>query len=208
MPLQNRVDPWGQLNAVPTRGSLMGNRGILHNGSRQIVRPWARKSWVACALEFNEIRRKVFGEGTYSELFFLDEATAFAAGHRPCNYCRKPRFREFKAAWLRANRPDSGIRDTLISEIDKALHAERAIAGGGRVRFGAALNDLPPGALFEHEGAAFLIRIGAVHRWSFEVYTLSSPKVGFQALNVLTPASIVSTYEQGFAPCVRASAGS
>ena len=80
MSLQNRVDPWGKLNAVSMRGSLMGNRGILHNESRQIVRPWAGKSWVTCALQFNDVHRLVFDKGTYSELFFLDEATAFAAG--------------------------------------------------------------------------------------------------------------------------------
>ena len=207
MPLQNRVDPWGKLNAVPMRGSLMGNRGILHNESRQIVRPWAGKSWVTCALQFKDNQQpgKVFSDGSYSELFFIDEATAFAAGHRPCNYCRKLRYAEFKSAWLRANRPDA-VGNTPITEVDKALHAERAIPGGGKVMFSAAVKDLPSGTMFEHEGAAFLVWKGAIHRWSFDGYTPSSLQVDTQAVNVLTPASIVRMYANGFIPDVRASA--
>ena len=205
MSLQNRVDPWGKLNAVSMRGSLMGNRGILHNESRQIVRPWAGKSWVTCALQFNEVHRPVFDKGTYSELFFLDEATAFAAGHRPCNFCRKPRYTEFKAAWLRTNRPDA-VGNTLITEIDKVLHAERAIPGGGKVMFSAAVQDLPSGAMFEHEGAAFLVWNGAVQRWSFEGYAPSTLQAGPQQVDVLTPASIVRMYANGFIPNVHTSA--
>jgi hypothetical protein len=94
------------LHAVPTRGSLIGNRGILHNELGQIVRPWAGKSWVTCALQFKGIHRAVFSTGTYFEVFFLVEATAFAAGHRPCIYCGELRYAAFKNAWLRANRLD------------------------------------------------------------------------------------------------------
>jgi len=206
MPLQNRVDPWGKLQAVPMRGSLMGNRGILHNESRQIVRPWAGKSWVTCALQFNGIHRSVFDAGSYSELFFLDEATAFAAGHRPCNYCRKPRYAEFKNAWLAANRPDA-VGNTLITDVDKVLHAERAIPGGGKVMFSAAVKDLPSGTIFEHENVAFLVWKKAIHRWSFSGYTPSSFHIGAQPVNVLTPASIVRIYANGFIPDVHASAG-
>ena len=209
MPLQNRVDPWGKLNAVPMRGSLMGNRGILHNESRQIVRPWAGKSWVTCVLQFegSQQKRKVFSEGSYSELFFLDEATAFAAGHRPCNYCRKPRYTEFKNAWLRTNRPNV-VGNTPITEVDKVLHAERAIPGGGKIMFSAAVKDLPSGAMFEHEGAAFLVWKEAIHRWSADGYIPSSLQVGLQPVNVLTPASIVRIYRDGFIPGVHASAES
>ena len=207
MPLQNRVDPWGQLKAVPMRGSLMGNRGILHNGSRQIVRPWAGKSWVTCALRYNDIHRTVFSAGSYSELFFLDDATAFAAGHRPCNTCRKPRYGEFKTAWVRANHPDSAAGNVAITEIDKVLHAERAIAGGGKVRFNAPLNTLPSGTLFEYEDAAFLVWRGAAHRWSFDGYSRSALQVGPQAVKVLTPASVVRMFRSGFVPSVHVSAG-
>ncbi len=95
-PLQNRVDPWGYLRATSARGSLMGNRGILHNQEKRIVRPWAHKAWIACLLSYGSVRRAVFAPGNYSELFFLDEATALSAGHRPCGQCQRERYRLFK----------------------------------------------------------------------------------------------------------------
>ena len=205
MNLQNRVDPWGQLKSVPMRGSLMGNRGILHNGSRQIVRPWAGKSWVTCALQFNDIHRTIFAEGSYSELFFLDEATAFAAGHRPCNHCRKSRYAEFKTAWVRGNRPGAAEGNMLVTEIDKVLHTERAIPGGGKVKFHSLVSTLPSGTMFEYEGAAFLVWMAAAHRWSFEGYIPSSLQLDHETVNVLTPASIVRMFESGFTPSVHAS---
>lgn len=85
----------------------MGNRGILHDDGNRIVRPWAHKAWVTCLLEFNGVKRpKPFSPGNYSELFFMDEATAFAAGHRPCAHCQRARHREFKDSWVRANGAD------------------------------------------------------------------------------------------------------
>lgn len=183
----------------------MGNRGILHNGLRQVVRPWAGKSWITCALQFKGIHRTVFSEGAYSELFFLDEATAFAAGHRPCNYCNRQRFREFQTAWLRANRPGAASTNLPIAEIDKVLHAERAVPGGGKAKFSAALDDLPPGTLFEHEDSAFLVWNDAVYRWSFDGYALSPLGITPQLANVLTPMSIVQMYKSGFAPRVHES---
>jgi hypothetical protein len=125
MPLQNRVDPWGRLHSVAARGAWMGNRGVLHDATRQIVRPWRLKAWILCRLEFKGRRRRVFAPARYSELFFLDEATAFAAGHRPCAECNRERFNQFKRAWR------SGAR---AAEIDAALHAERIAGGATRVR--------------------------------------------------------------------------
>jgi hypothetical protein len=84
MPFQNRVDPYGELHAVPTRGAWLGNRGILHDDAQRIVVPWRLKRWLICTLHFKDRHRAVFTPHRYSELFFLDEATAFAAGHRPC----------------------------------------------------------------------------------------------------------------------------
>lgn len=104
MTLQNRVDPSGRLCAVQSRGMLMGNRGILHNDRNEIIKPRAHKAWVTCLLEYKGIKRpKPFSKGSYSELFFLDEATAFAAGHLPCAYCQRARHLAFKASWVRAN---------------------------------------------------------------------------------------------------------
>jgi hypothetical protein len=106
----------------------MGNRGILHD-EQQIVRPWKHKAWVTCQLLFNGRQRKVFGPGTYSELFFLDEATALSAGHRPCGECRRQRFNEFKATWTQANTEGKAT----VADIDRQLHQERAVRGGGKV---------------------------------------------------------------------------
>ena len=133
MPLQNRVDPWGQLRAVPARGSLLGNRGILHNQAQEIVTSWRTKAWITCQLVWKGRRRIVMRPGSYTELFFLDEATAFAAGHRPCAECRRGRFTEFKAAWLAANPGVTSSATPPMAEIDKVLHAERMRKGGGEV---------------------------------------------------------------------------
>jgi hypothetical protein len=109
MPLQNRVDPWGRLVALNLRGTWLGNRGILHNEKKKIIAPWRHKAWVTCQLEFKGRKRQIFSPGSYSELFFLDEVTAFAAGHRPCAECRRDRYNEFKAAWLAMNLPGSSV---------------------------------------------------------------------------------------------------
>lgn len=156
--LQNRVDPWGGLRAVSNRGALMGNRGILHDAENTIVRPWAHKAWVTCLLEFNGIERpRPFSDGNYSELFFLDEATAFAAGHRPCAHCQRERHRAFKDAWVRANVVNEVLSTTLMPTVDRVLHAERCIPGGRKVTFDAAIAELPLGAMFEYEAASYLV---------------------------------------------------
>lgn len=151
MPLQNRVDPWGNLIAVGARGAWLGNRGILHDANRNIVTAWKHKSWITCQLTFRGRRRQVFAPNRYSELFFLDEATAFAAGHRPCAECRRERYMEFKAAWLEANVGLSS-KSLPIAEIDKQLHSERTRRGGGKVTYKADFNSLPPGTFIERDG--------------------------------------------------------
>lgn len=208
MPLQNRVDPWGSLNAVPTKAATrMGNRGILHDESSRIVRPWAHKAWVTCLLSFREIkRRRPFSKGTYSELFFLDEATAFAAGHRPCAYCQRERHQIFKIAWLQANIDDQCRTSIHMPEIDKTLHNERAIRGGGKQTFDTKLSDLPIGAIFEHDRNAFLVANRGYLPWSFERYGRPTSIDGTTPVRVLTPRSIVRTFANGFVPYVHPSA--
>jgi hypothetical protein len=205
--LQNRVDPWGALHAIASRGALMGNRGILHNGDNKIVRQWAQHAWVTCLLEFNGIKRpKPFSPGNYSELFFLDEATAFAAGHRPCAHCQRARHREFKDAWVRANVAEESRTTTLMPDVDKVLHAERSVPGGRKVTFDAPLVELPRGAMFEYEKAAYLVLARGYLPWSFEGY--GAPKVidAAAVVKVLTPRSIVRAFAAGFAPIVHQSA--
>ena len=193
MPLQNRVDPWGRLHSVAARGAWMGNRGVLHDASRQIVRPWRLKAWILCRLEFKGRRREVFAPGRYSELFFLDEATAFSAGHRPCAECNRERFNAFKHAWPSAAK---------AAEIDDVLHAER-IAGG----YEARLDELPDGVMIERDAAALLVRGEALHAWSFAGYGAPLPRLpGAIRVRVLTPRSMVRAIAQGLSPQIHPSA--
>jgi hypothetical protein len=125
MPRQNRVDPFSEIIATPARGTLMGNRGRLHNESGQIIRPYKGKRWIICQLQYKGRRRQIMAPGRYTELFFLDEATALAAGHRPCAECSRSRFKEFVEAWVQAN-PEL-ITGTKVSagQLDTILHQER-----------------------------------------------------------------------------------
>src|SRR5919204_6549006 len=106
MPRQNRVTPFGEIVATPERGTLMGNRGVLHDGEGRIRRPWQLRRWLVCVLDLKGRKRRVMTPGRYTELFFLDEATALAAGHRPCAECRRARFLAFCSAWGTANPGD------------------------------------------------------------------------------------------------------
>lgn len=205
--LQNRVDPWGRLCADPSRGALMGNRGILHDDANNIVRPWAHKAWVTCLLEFKGVKRtRPFSRGNYSELFFIDEATAFAAGHRPCAYCQRQRHLAFKEAWLRANMAEESRAATSMKEVDAILHAERAIRGGGKMSFDAMLRELPSGVIFEHEQHAYLVSSQRTYlRWSFGGYAEARDIEPTAIVKVLTPRSIVRAFGHGFSPLVHAS---
>lgn len=207
MPLQNRVDPWGRLNAVPERGAWMGNRGILHGEDRRVLAPWRHQAWVTCRLEFKGRHREVFSPHRYSELFFLDEATAFAAGHRPCAECRRERYEEFKGLWCEANLGVSDPRVVPVARIDRRLHAERASRGGGKVTFRARFGELPDGAFIEHGGGAWLLWGGALCRWSPAGYSRPGLELaGADVVTVLTPASVVKVFERGLRPRVHASA--
>jgi hypothetical protein len=124
MPLPNRVDPWGNILAVSARGTFLGNRGILHNDKNRIIKPYQHQSWVTCSLKFKNRKRKFMSPGAYTELFFLDEATAFAAGHRPCGECRRDRYNDFKDYWVKAN-IENQASDIKVSVINKTMHKER-----------------------------------------------------------------------------------
>jgi hypothetical protein len=200
--LQNRVDPWGMLRTVPDRGSLMGNRGILHNEERSIVKPWAHKHWVTCLLAFNNIKRPSPFSTTnhYSELFFVDEANAFSAGHRPCAFCQRMRSNEFKAAWLRANVDAPDRASYSLSKIDAVLHNERAQRGGGKLVFEESLSQLPVGTMFEWNGDAHLVTTNGNLPWSFAGYGAPVELDRESRVKVLTPASIVKAFQVGFVP--------
>jgi hypothetical protein len=202
MPFQNRVDPYGRLHAVPERGAWMGNRGVLIDAGRRVVAEWRLKRWITCVLRFKDRHREVFTPGRYTELFFLDEATSLAAGHRPCAECRRTRYEEFRDAWTAAR----GGPRPAAEEMDDVLHAERAEAGGKRT-WRAALRSLPDGVLVEHGGRAFVWRRGALRPWSFRGYGRPVRAAGEKRVAVLTPESVVRAIRAGFVPQVHESAG-
>lgn len=165
----------------------MGNRGLLHNDRQEIVRSWQVKRWIYCVLEFHGRQRKVMHPGYYTELFFLDEATALAAGHRPCMECQRERGKEFKRIWNEVNEPIKSV-----DEMDAALHRERT--GPRRL---ANVKELPDGAMVSDESSVYVVRNKELLKWSFEGYsTVGNPATEFK---LVTPESIVRVLAAGFA---------
>jgi len=209
MPLQNRVTPFGEIVAVAARGTLMGNRGCLHDDQRRLVRTHAaRQDWVTCRLQFKDRRRPLMAPGKYTELFFLDEATALAAGHRPCNECRKQRFREFKAAWLAGveGREEGTV---LVTQIDPVMQADRLADRKRQRRYMAPLGALPDGVMVTFDsdhGLACLKWRGQMLRWQASGYDAMQPGDANSLVTVLTPACTVKVLAAGYVPEVHASA--
>ena len=182
----------------------MGNRGILHNAQHEIVSPWKHKAWVTCVTEPppGYPRREIFSPNHYSELFFLDEATALAAGHRPCAQCRRERFLAFKASWLKANASELAP-NTSIAALDIQLHTERARKGGIKVTYEAPLETPPPGCFIEILNQPYLLWNDQLHLWSHTGYQKSNlTLLPTTLVSVLTPASIVAMFRHGFRPQV------
>jgi hypothetical protein len=180
----------------------MGSRGgRLHNEQQQLVRVSAGRRWIACVLEFKGRRREVMGPG-YTELFFLDEASALAAGHRPCHECRRDDARRFQEAWAHAH----GVDPTtlLVDAIDRALHAERLVPVASRPML--LPGELPAGSFVLAEaGRPFLLWDGAARAWTGSGYEMPAP-LGTQPCVLLTPPSIVATLRAGYVPAVHRSA--
>ncbi len=199
MALQNRVTPFGELIATPSRGTLMGNRGCLHDEQKRIRRLFACRRWIICVLEFRGRHRTVMSPGRYTELFFLDEATALAAGHRPCAECQHERYRMFREIWSSANADLIGASLPSADEVDRVLHSER-VDGERRKRYYAArVSDLPPGVLVaDNEGRPYLVLDQRLARWEPGGYSGSIPKPGGVMFHVLTPKSIVRAIEHGY----------
>ncbi|HET7343236.1 MAG TPA: hypothetical protein VFL90_17345 [Methylomirabilota bacterium] len=203
MPLQNRITPFGALIATPARGTLMGNRGCLHDAERRIRRAFAVKRWIICLLEFEGRHRPVMAPGQYTELFFLDEATALAAGHRPCAECQRARYDLFRERW-------TGGRSALpgADALDAALHAERLGRDGAKRTYRERPSRLPPGTIVaDDSGVAWLVHESGLLRWTAAGYTRNSPAPADRSLRVLTPRSTVRVLARGYPVAVHASAG-
>jgi hypothetical protein len=198
--LQNRVDPYGNIIRTPARGNWTGNRGVLHNGDKQIVRLFKLKAWITCVLEHKGIRRQVMTPDRWTELFFRDEATSFSAGHRPCCECRRTDFNNFKHFWLKGNSEYGFNERVSIQEIDKILHAERILKNGSRIFHEEAIDTLPDGTFIEWKGSPGLILNGLVFQWSPGGYSKSEKFEGNGLTKVLTPRSIVNTFRAGYCP--------
>lgn len=207
MPLQNRVDPFGAIHAVSERGLFTGNRGIIHDPETKTLlkKRWALPAWIICVCKFRNVRRVPMGRNRpggkpgWTELFFLDEVTALAAGHRPCFFCQRERAKDFVGRFGQA----FGIAEPRAPQVDKRLHKER-LASGGRPPIVAAdeLAGLPDGTMVADGGSVYALRNGKALRWSFEGY---GDPAGFDGLagrplRVLTPATTLSVLGQGYQP--------
>ncbi|HEV2461150.1 MAG TPA: hypothetical protein VGS80_22595 [Ktedonobacterales bacterium] len=196
MPLQNRVTPFGEIVAVAERGLLMGNRGILHDENRRLVRSWQVRRWIACQTSFRGRKRELMRPHSYTELFFLDEATAFAAGHRPCAECRHADYSRFKAAWAAwSGAPASA------DQIDAVLHGDRLEGRGTHQRkrtFQETIGKLPEGTCITLDGAAWLLWQESLLAWSPAGYVARRALPTTGRVEVLTPRALVAVLSAGY----------
>jgi hypothetical protein len=198
MPLQNRVTPTGELIATPARGTFMGNRGCLHDAQKRIVRPSAVRRWIVCVKEWKGVRRPVMSPGLYTELFFLDEPTGLAAGHRPCAFCRRGRFNAFVAAWRAGNPHHLLPAGRVVDALDAVLHAER-LDGRRKRTHPAELFDLPAGAMVLIDGKPHLVEAATVREWTPFGYGEARPKRR-GPVELLTPPSVANAIAAGYTP--------
>jgi hypothetical protein len=201
-PLQNRVTPTGDIIATPHRGMFTGNRGIIHNpATKTLTRRWASQAWLTCVCEFRGRRREVMGGQSWTELFFLDEATALAAGHRPCFFCRRDAANRFRAAWEEGN----GAKDVRARDIDAVLHRERLDRGKKRLHaLTTPLRRLPDGAMVQAGAESFLIVQGQALLWSPAGYRKAHSTL--EDAMLLTPPSTLRALSAGYRPVLHPSA--
>jgi hypothetical protein len=202
VPLRNRVTPFGEIIATEARGLLFGNRGVLHDEDGRLIRVWQVRRWIACRLEFKGRRRPLLRPGRFTELFFLDEATALAAGHRPCAECRREDFVRFRDLWTEVH----GRDQRRAEDIDRALHADRITSGGGKRLHEAQLADLPDGSIMGEDGEAWLVVGGELLAWSPSGYGSRGAMSGTSTVRVLTPPSVLDVIRAGYEPMIHPTA--
>lgn len=183
MSLQNRVDPWGQIHPVPERGTMLGNRGgKFHRDDKTLgKRRWASRHWICCELHYKNLHHEAMGKG-YTSLFFLDEVTALAAGHRPCFYCRRQEAKAF-------------LGDRKVDDFDRVLHEERL-----RPPRLEDIKGVPDGAMLDISGTAFAVHGHHLLRWSFAGYVERVPRIATLQGKVLTAPSITAILRAGYKP--------
>jgi hypothetical protein len=204
-PLQNRVTPFGDIVAIPQRGTFTGNRGVIHDPATRTLLPrrWTSKAWIICVCAFRGRRRDVMARRSWTELFFLDEATALAAGHRPCFYCRRADAKAFQAAWAAGNQSELPRAPAM----DAALHGERVERRAKRLHpLPGPAAGLPDGTMVAAGAEAFLVARRRTLRWTPDGYQEASPTPAFDRL--ITPPSTVAALAAGYHPAMHPSAGS
>lgn len=198
-PLQNRVTPFGDVIAIAQRGLFIGNRGIIHDPATKTLlgRRWTTKAWLVCVLDYKGRHREVMGGRSWTELFFLDEAVALAAGHRPCFFCRRAAAEAFRAAWGKAR----GGKAPRAPEMDAVLHAERLDHGRKRVHaIPEPIGELPDGIMIAAAGESYTIAQGRAFRWSEQGYQAARQIPRADAL--LTPPSTLLAIRVGYRPAL------
>lgn len=207
MPLQNRVTPYGAIEAVPSRGTMLGNRGRLHNAHRELIRNWRTVNWLSCRLQFRGRQRQVMGPSSYTELFFLDEATSLAAGHRPCSECRNADYLRFKRSWMAA----FGLTDLPSAQtIDHTLARDRIDPGSSRqIWHEQAQSALPDGTMIQWQGCPWLVWGARVFQWTHDGYVDAAARQDLpRHVTVLTPRCTVRVLGKGYRPLVHETVGS
>lgn len=202
MALQNRVQPDGTIVAIPARGTMTGNRGIIHGPDRVLAsRRWSHKAWICCVLDWQDRKRQVMTGRNWTELFFLDEAAAMAAGHRPCGYCRRADYTRYVDAWKSA----TGVRPKA-PEMDAVLHPARVRRDKSQVTHNALFASLPLGAMIAHDGDIHLVLDTTLRPYTPDGYggAIARPIAG--TATILTPAPMIATLANGYRPALHPSA--
>jgi hypothetical protein len=202
MPLQNRVTPLGDIVAIAQRGTFTGNRGIIHDPATKTLlrKRWSNRAWIICTCSYKNRHRDVMATQSWTELFFLDEAVALAAGHRPCFACRRESAEAFRSAWSMAKR----MPKTSAPAIDEVLHRERIGDGRQRIHLlDMPIDALPDGAAIVVDGDAFIVARGLAFRWTDDGY--APPQKIHRADGLLTPPSTLQTIIAGYRPALHPS---
>lgn len=198
--LQNRVNPFGDIIKTPARGSFMGNRGVIHNKHKEITHAFRHKAWITCLLEFKARKRAVMTPDRWTELFFLDEATAFAAGHRPCFECRREDAKRFKSCWIQGNPSYNFNMNTSIKEIDEVIHSERIDDQKKKITYQCWSSEIPEGTFILFDADPYVFTKRRLHRWTPFGYEKIIDLPQDSKVTVLTPISIVNAFRAGYIP--------